>query len=72
MWGMRDYRLVVVVAPWTEHSAKFQTIAWHWEPFFPVEFMPQLEGDPLLKDHEPQSLWLGGMFELRAQLVTLH
>lgn len=37
-----------------------------------VEFKPQLGGDLLLKVYEQQSLWLGGMFELYAQLVTLY
>jgi hypothetical protein len=41
-------------------------------PFSMVEYKPHLGGDMLLKLYEQQSLWLGGMFDICAQLVTLY
>jgi hypothetical protein len=39
-------------------------------PFSLVEFTPQIRGDLLLNNYERQRLWMGGMFESCAQLVT--
>jgi hypothetical protein len=49
---------------------EYQTLAFHWEPFFPGGVKPQLWGHLLLKAYEKHSLWLGGMPELCMQLVT--